>query len=135
MNERYLSQGKRIDNGEWTCGYCRKVNENHVINSIDSGSIGYDYKVNPETLRQCTGLKDKNRKLIFEGDIYQVKVKRTNIVETYTYVIKWNGYGYMVDGISDLDDRNNDSGFLMNTYKIEIIGNIHDNPELLEVTS
>jgi uncharacterized phage protein (TIGR01671 family) len=139
MNERYLFRGYRSDNYRWEYGFLTLGKSwktdgltPHIETEIDGRLVCNEIK--PDTIGQCTGLKDKHGKLIFEGDIYQEKIHRQNdTIETITYVIKWNGYRYRVNGTSNFDDRGVDSGFLMNTHKIEIIGNVHENPELLEV--
>ena len=78
MNERYLFRGKRADNGEWVYGDLihRKIwsSDVCVIRASDDGFDAYvEYEVIPETVGQCTGLKDKNGKLIFEGDVVRTQ--------------------------------------------------------------
>lgn len=92
----------------------------------------------PEYLVQCTGQKDKNSKLIYEGDIVEV----TNLTKTYslkTPVIWEKDIGaFMVWGNKE-KSFGNYIGALMEEdedgvvpYTVEVIGNIHENPELLE---
>ena len=79
---------------------------------------------NPEhyILMQCTGLKDKNGKLIYEGDI----VRDINI-PSYFYIIVWfKGGFYLKSTVSN-------SFLVFDTTQQEVIGNIYENPELLEV--
>jgi hypothetical protein len=77
------------------------------------------------TIEQCTGLKDKNGKLIYEGDIVNYYAYGRWI----TKKIHWNGRWYQLgDADIILCDME------IEDFSIEIIGNIHENPELLEVT-
>ena len=79
-----------------------------------------------DTLGQYTGLTDMNGKKIFEGDIVQ------NIITKETAIVRW----YTEHSAFMLYDKNNNKVYFLydNDFnKIEIIGNIYDNPELLEV--
>ena len=73
MNNRYLLRAKRIDNGEWVQGYytyyphgfTSEDKMEHVIrDTVTSGDCNKLYFVGPSTICQCTGLRDRNRKLI-----------------------------------------------------------------------
>ncbi len=129
MEERYLFKAKRTDNGEWVQGYYVKgldlfkdFEETHLIfepNTVfySSGETDGWRKIDPTTICQCTGLKDKNGKLIWENDImkYQWDGKtRIDVVKydapmfSYKNAVRWS------------------------LYQDEVIGNIFDNPELLE---
>mgnify|MGYP000913542628 CR=1 FL=1 len=136
MNERYLSRGKRKDNDEWVEGYYVCLNENcHRIYigyaEKDCGDYYPEYcEVIPETVGKCTGLKDKNGKLIFEGDIVITNIFNTpEILYTITYDKQIAAFiGEYVKGcIKQFTTFDGDS------QCFEVIGNIHDNPELLEV--
>lgn len=96
---------------------------------FDEDSEGNEWIVNNDlTLMQSTGLKDKNGKEIFEGDIIDYNGRKA--------VVKWHGsyasFIYMF--VDELRSRNQEWDPLYLAYmKCEIIGNIYENPELVEV--
>lgn len=75
MEDRYLFRGKRIDNGEWVEGYLsypfctKKGNESYYFYAKDSLGFFCRCVVDASTICQCTGLKDRNGKLIWENDV------------------------------------------------------------------
>lgn len=88
-------------------------------------------------LIQCTGLKDKNGKLVYEGDIvlremfdglYSTKRKMKKI----PHEIVWLGCGFRAREMTNLGDYKYCEGRCENEFgNCEVIGNIHENPELL----
>ena len=131
MQDRFLFRGKRIDNGEWVEGYLYGIWERRYILWGMTNDIPNMVEVDPSTICQCTGLKDKNGKLIWENDICDRK-------EQYTEIVKYcNGdwtldYSYASHKESGACYCN--LGFYAEERKcIEVIGNMIDNPELLEV--
>ena len=133
-----LFRGKQVDNGEWIEGfYTQKMNPytpnglpiKHFI--LDLAPFGAD--VLPETIGQFTGLTDKNGVRIFEGDI--CRFKRFNDVHvgkiifnetTASFVMKYQSI------VGAYGEKATHKMLLSVCDDIEIIGNIHDNPELLE---
>ncbi|MBD5112118.1 MAG: hypothetical protein HDT42_06215 [Ruminococcaceae bacterium] len=82
------------------------------------------HKVDPSTLGECTGLRDKNGKFVFEGDILRTNTGDTNERFCY-YAIIWNHAGFYCN----CDDTPITALFVSQD---EVVGNIHDNPELLK---
>ena len=121
-----LFRGKRCDNGEWVYGNYgfndTFTAENHYIFQ----NKAWEFFVDPDTVGQYTGLTDKNGKRIFEGDI--VEGGDFDAEEGYG-VIRWE------DGAFEVATETFLGTFHENYWgkDFEIIGNIHDNPELLEV--
>ena len=150
MNDRYLFRGRRYDNGEWITGWItsqfKKCTDGEVLTYIKSNVFGGgEHLVNTETVGQCTGLKDKNGKLIFEGDIFRYKYEY-DYQPTYGVVYYQNDYdqyrrhnpcGYVIkwQGITrTAEELRMDLPFWCGTKSnAEVCGNIHDNPEFLEV--
>lgn len=139
MEDRYLSKAKRIDNGEWVQGYYVKgldvftnCEEIHIIfepNTMfySSGETDGWYKVDPSTICQCTGLRDKNGKLIWENDIANC------LTEYCCGYIGWNESeaGFYFNVLLE-DGRFEEEHIYDYQDSIEVIGNIFDNPELLQ---
>ena len=132
MNDRYLFRAKRIDNGEWISGYLYGIWERKYILWGMINDIPDMKEVAPSTICQCTGLKDKNVKLIWENDICRRILLPTKRIET-NFRISYVPYRYCLSAI-DLDGGNITflSDYINNKYEVEVIGNIFDNKELLE---
>ena len=130
-----LFRGKRMDDGEWVEGYLVKaVGGECMILPVTTEHCGgaefsEGYHCDPTTVGQYTGLKDKNGKRIFEGDV----VKTSDI--THEGVIQIPGESFeiaMRKGCWVMVDRE-DWDFLETNHEcIRVIGNIHDNQELLK---
>lgn len=153
MNSRYIFRGKREDNDEWIEGDLTQWNDGDMSICIGTGVL---FKVIPETVGQCTGLPDKNGKLTFKGDIVKVVDFQAGIITqecgafgvSIAPRIDWD---YLDSEIAEVTGCDNMAYFcrndnfislyeLMWNYNqedscdvVEIIGNIYDNPELLEV--
>ncbi|MFR2137249.1 MAG: YopX family protein [Pseudoruminococcus massiliensis] len=126
----YLFRGKRKDNEEWVYGdlWCNPYGKRVVciVSPINNQGTTGGNGVDTETVGQYTGLTDKNGKKIFEGDI----LRFGDDGEYLNYEVVWFGNRWVVIqcGISGTDDL--DMFFCESS---NIIGNIYDNPELLEV--
>ncbi len=128
MENRYLFRGKRIDTGEWVFGDL--VHSVYKIGDTCVGQYGNEvgmHEVDPETICQCTGIKDKNGKLIWENDIVNC------LTEECSGYIGWNESeaGFYFDVL--LEDGSFEEEHIYDYQDcIEVIGNTFDNPELLE---
>lgn len=135
-----LFRGKRISNGKWIEGYYEYDESGQTteeptayiyhLNNHPCGWFLIPYEVIPETVGQYTGLTDKNGKKIFEGDILEFS-DRLVVVFWHAHLGCWDSnflkYTNKENGKDDMSPSRWD-------YKSKVIGNIHDNPELLNET-
>ena len=132
MEDRYLFKAKRTDNGEWIVGYLYRLSENNPP-FIMLRKYGERYEVDEHTICQCTGLKDKNGNLIWENDIVEIGEHEDTVNGLYKVIYCENAHCYALKRSVDFhynfftfSDLN---GFETSS---KVIGNIFDNPELLE---
>ena len=129
MNDRYLFKAKRIDTGEWVQGYLYVIWEKRYILWGMTNDVPNMIEVDPTTICQCTGLKDKNGKLIWENDI--VKNEKGNFYKAF-----WQNNYYQFSWICVKSDVLPIGAkwnlWSIKSFEIEVIGNIFDNKELLE---
>ena len=123
-----LFRGKRLDNGEWVEGYFAHYSRPGVPFIGFNNAVGTMMwcEVDPATVGQYTGLKDKNGERIFEGDILE---GRGFDAEDGYGVVEWD------DGAWEVISEGNWLGTFhenYNGFEFEVIGNIRDNPELLK---
>ena len=134
-----IFRGKRLDNGEWAEGfYISHLNACHYIIPFRTG--GYEamdnsfyvhkwFEVDPSTISQYTGLKDKNGKMIFEQDILGSRYDDLCPDDVTIEVVKWFRNGWYVQEKAYSPDLLEEYGVLPVS---EIIGNAYDTPELLK---
>lgn len=130
-----LFRGKRVDNGEWVEGYfCKKYfQELPHDRCVIQYKTKYDPKmwksnymaaeVIPESITEFTGLTDKNGTKIFEGDIIK---GFWNTV----FVVYWDDC-YLQFRARKSDGHEREIDYYGESKDLEVIGNVHDNPELL----
>lgn len=119
-----LFRGKRLDNGEWVLGDLHHRGREVVITSYYTKTYA---TVDPATVGQFTGLDDKNGRRIFEGDLCLCDRHINDSFDKTVFEISFDPLrGYY--GESNLGNEFDADSFEM----CEVIGNIHDNPELLE---
>jgi len=144
MEREIIFRGKDVDNGEWVEGTVEfhlvdggltKTKKEAFITFDKMDSTGkvyrFTFEVDPETVGQYTGLKDSTGKRIFEGDIVKVRdpyngcwsVNGGEVIFSTEYVGGWVLTSNGKDGLNIGTRTNN----------IKIIGNVHENPELLQV--
>ena len=135
MESRYLYRGKRIDNGKWVEGYLsypfctEKGNESYYFYAKDSLDFFSRCVVDASTVCQCTGRNDKNGKMIYENDIMEAHIDEDFPEDVSRFKVEWNGKGW-VENHPDGVDREYLDDF--DTEHFKVVGNIFDNPELLE---
>jgi len=117
-------RGKRLDNGEWVYGFIViDFDGTHIVWQESREDVWTIETVDPATVGQFTGLKDKNGREIYEGDIleeypgYYFEVVWSN--EWAKFKLQWRTKGYQYPEWN-------------RGVEMVVIGNIHDNPELLE---
>ncbi len=144
MEDRYLFKGKRVDNGEWVIGnlitnvFFRLGQSIPYILCPDKAK--YDcfedftegngiFEVRPDTICRCTGLNDKNGKLIWENNI--AKDEKGNLYKAIWqnnyYQFSWICVKSEIFRVGVKWDL-----YVLRSFETEVIGNIFDNPELLE---
>ena len=142
MNDRYLCKAKSIDSGKWVQGYYIKrikktpacieketdddIEHLIVYNSFSDWDMPrhlISVKVDPATLCRCTGLKDKNSKLIWENDFVQCGGKELVVWDEHfaSWCLIKEGWAYK-----------HFFGEAQMPEDCEVVGNKFDNPELLE---
>lgn len=141
MEDRYLFRGKRSDTGEWVIGnliqspffkgvrswISSEQEDKTRLRSISrTQALWNSIEVDPSTICQCTGLNDKNGNLIWENDIVETQCGKA--------VVVWDKSEWRIKWIDDLIWRKDLHYWVNdNSWRIEVIGNKFDNPELLEV--
>jgi uncharacterized phage protein (TIGR01671 family) len=130
-------RGKRVDNGEWVYGDLLQSGEHRFIMPEVAGwHEFYDatVKLDPSTVGQYTGLKDKNGKGIYDGDVLKVSKSHqpfgSDVTKTVGYAdstarfhLMGTSYDNLWEAITNIIGKN----------CATVIGNIHDNPELLKL--
>lgn len=120
-----IFRGKFTPSGMWVIGDLRQYPSG--AKAIKGNDMPHIMEVDPDTIGQFTGLTDKNGKKIFEGDILSTHFDFNNPEVESRTVVEWGNFrwvthqpGYEPDDITDFD-----KGLWT------VIGNVHDNPELI----
>ena len=131
-----IFRGKRADNGEWIEGsllgidWCDKPSTYSIAPNTP---VSVFYSVIPETVGQFTGLTDKNGVRIFEGDIVRYAERRLGGEDvSVAFPVTFDEGGFCAHHYFLNNWLRNGLGGNTKLEDIEVIGNIHDNPELLK---
>lgn len=133
-----IFKAKRIDNGEWVEGYYLRDQyhiggKDIIFYRKDSDWFTvYTNKIDIETLCQFTGLCDKNGNKIWENDILMAHLDEFYPEDTTCETVEWGFAGFVVHEANSTDREYLDKFDLEN---FEVVGNIFDNPELLQEES
>lgn len=128
-----LFKAKRIDNGEWVEGYYMKRydllgSEEHLIFHADSYTVWEYVEIDPETLCEFTGHCDKSGKRIWENNVVWLVYDG----KEHIYQIIWDNSELDFKATNGKENYGSNFEYLLCCDEIEVIGNIFDNPELLQ---
>ena len=136
MNREIKFRAKRKYIGKWVCGNLLLWSDSSASIIMETAEGHKEYDVDPDTVGQYTGLKDRNGKEIYEGDILLLSDKNTY---QELVVVEQGPYGwvfYNPKTVLRFKDGSYTYRAVENYRRLfgigEVIGNIHDNPELLE---
>lgn len=121
---REIKFRERFFTGKWIYGDLIHLSTGYGIRERTGATLSFS-RVDEDTIGQYTGLKDCNDKGIYEGDIVTIGNNLKAIV------IWFNGSFRFQDELSSKATYLYDMGVIMRDYDVQVIGNIHDNPELL----
>jgi len=117
-------RGFNRKNGVWLYGFYLQNRGAHFVcpDEFADGKSWDDYEIDPETRGEYTGQKDKNGLEIYEGDVVATVMNGCRYVQEVVWADITNGFSFRGHGCGPI--------FHKSSY-MEVIGNIHDNPELL----
>jgi uncharacterized phage protein (TIGR01671 family) len=129
MNREY--RGKSAENGKWLYGSLLQWNDGHTEICVQISKMEFSkITVKADTVDQFTGMKDGKGNRIFENDIIRDTSEKKNYLVVYAsvdaayYLVESTDYNWVQARERPLGRRNN--------YYIKVMGNVHDNKNLLE---
>lgn len=125
-------RGKLIKNSSWIYGDLVRDNKGHsYIYPEDAEGLYLSNRVDPETVGQYIGLRDIDGEEIFDGDIVRFIDSGTRVIITWHEYLAMFYFQFNKDRPQNINDDKASIGEMKREYALEVIGNIHDNPELL----
>lgn len=127
MENRYLYRGKTIG-GSWVQGLLAHKDDKWYISN--KAGAPFAFEIRPESICQCTGIKDKNGTLIYENDIMEAHLDDKFPEDVTRTKVVWEKSGWVTSEPGAVDREPLDD---FDTENFEVVGTTFDNPELLEV--
>lgn len=122
MEDRYLFKAKQLDNEEWVVGSLISMPHGGYMIDRVADSRRFRVMINPSTICQCTGLKDKKGKLIWENDIIRTKVGTAKVI--------WDKSEWRIEWLkNDLWRKDLYYWAVEDIQRVVVIGNIFDNAQ------